>query len=117
VLAFNDGYIAMLYMLAAYYGNYNPATYNKPPYLFQALEQTVFAPTMTMLVRSLAELITQLPADESGAPAGPVFNLSPEVLERLAKPSDPIFLDINFHISNLRVVARKLSISSTRTIR
>lgn len=108
VEAFNEGYIAMLYMLAAYYGNYNPATYNQPPYLSQALEQTAFAPAMTMLVRSLAELITQLPADEAGGPAGPVFNLSPEVRARLSKPTDPIFLDINFHTSNLKAVAKKL---------
>ena len=108
VATFNDGYVAMLYMLAAYYGNFNPATYNQPPYLFQALEQTVFAPTMTMLIRSLAELIVQLPADESGAPAGPVLNMSPEVYERLQNPADPIFLDINFHVTNMKSVAENL---------
>ena len=108
VEAFDEGYVAMLYMLAAYYANYNPATYNQQPYLFQALEQSVFAPTMTMIIRSLAELIAQLPADESGALAGPVFYLSPEVLEMLSKPTEPIFLDINFHVTNLETVAGKL---------
>jgi hypothetical protein len=108
VAAFIDGYVALLYMLAGYYANYSPATYNQAPFLFQALEQTVFAPSMTMVVRSLAELIAQLPADESGAPAGPVFYLSPEVLQRLSNPTDPIFLDINFHVSNLEPVKRNI---------
>lgn len=105
VEAFDKGYVAMLYMLAAYYANYNPSTYNQAPYLFQALEQTVFAPTMTMLIRSLAEVITQLPADKSGAPAGPIFYLPPQAIKMLENPTDPIFLDINFHINNLREVA------------
>jgi hypothetical protein len=108
VAAFTDGYVALLYMLAGYYANYTRTAYGQPPYLLPALEQTVFAPTMTMLIRSLAELIVQLPADQSGAPAGPVFNLSPEVLHRLSTPSDPIFLDINFHIANLEPVKRRL---------
>lgn len=108
VKAFDDGYVAMLCMLAAYYGNYSPAAYNQPPYLFQALEQTVFAPTMTMLIRSLAEVIVQLPADQSGAPAGPIFYLSPEALEMLRNPSNPVLLDINFHMENLSRVADQL---------
>jgi hypothetical protein len=109
VKAFDEGYVAMLYMLSAYYANYRSAAYSKPPYLFQALEQTVFAPTMTMLIRSLAELITHLPGNAPGEPAGPVFYLSPEVLKMLSRPSDPIFLDINFHRKNLERVARKLN--------
>jgi hypothetical protein len=108
VEAFDDGYVAMLYMLAAYYANYNAASYNQEPYLFQALEQSVFAPTMTMLVRSLAELITQLPPDKSGALAGPVFYLSNDVLKRLANPTAPIFRDINFHVTNLEPLAKKI---------
>src|SRR5262249_50173172 len=86
---------------------YSPAAYSQRPYLFQALEQTVFAPTMTMLIRSLAELIALLPADESGAPAGPLFYLSPEVLDLLSRPTDPIFLDINFQVTNLEPVKHK----------
>ena len=104
VATFIEGYAALLYMLAGYYANYSPAEYNRPPYLFQALEQTVFGPTMTMLIRSLAELITQLPANESGAPAGPVFYLAPGVLELLSKPSDPVFFDINFYVASLNRV-------------
>jgi GMP synthase PP-ATPase subunit len=61
-----------------------------------------------MLIRSLAELIVQLHADESGAPAGPVFNLSPKVIKMLEKPTDPIFLDINFHVTNMKSVAHRL---------
>src|SRR5262249_2279882 len=41
VAAFNEGYVALLYMLAGYYANYNPTAYSQPPFLFQALEQTV----------------------------------------------------------------------------
>jgi len=108
VAAFTDGYAALLYMLAGYYANYNPTAYSQPPYLFQALEQTVFAPTMTMLIRSLAELIAQLPADQYGNPAGPPFHLSSEVLARLSNPTDPIFLDINFHVRNLEPVKRNI---------
>lgn len=108
VEAFNAGYVAMLYMLAAYYANYRSSKYNQMPYLFQALEQTVFAPTMTMLIRSLAEVITQLPADKKGAPAGPTFYLSDLVLKMLENPTAPVFLDINFHIGNLKEVAGML---------
>jgi hypothetical protein len=108
VAAFNDGYVAMLYMLVAYYTNFKPAAYNQPPYLFQALQETVFAPTMTMLIRSLAEVIVQLPADEAGGPAGPVFNLTPAVMAQLENPTDPIFLDIDFHMKNLMSVANQL---------
>jgi Ferritin-like len=110
VKAFDDGYVAMLYMLSAYYANYLSSAYDKPPYLFQALEQTVFAPTMTMLIRSLAELITQLPGNAPGETAGPVFYLSPEALKMLSHPSDPIFLDINFHRANLEAVAYQLEL-------
>ncbi|HKP13798.1 MAG TPA: hypothetical protein VJZ91_16875, partial [Blastocatellia bacterium] len=109
VTAFNDGYVAMLYMLAAYYTNFTPKAYGEPPYLLQALQETVFAPTMTMLIRSLAEVIVQLPADEQGGgPAGPVFDLSPDVIARLERPTDPVFLDINFHVVNLKAVAHTL---------
>jgi hypothetical protein len=108
VKAFDDGYVAMLYMLSAYYANYRSSAYDNPPYFFQALEQTVFAPTMTMLIRSLAELITQLPGNAPGEGAGPVFYLSPKALEMLSHPSDPIFLDINFHRANLEAVAYQL---------
>ncbi len=106
--AFNDGYVAMLYMLAAYYQNFSPAGYTESPYLLQALQETVFAPTMTMLIRSLAEVIVQLPANDTGERAGPVFNLLPAVIERLEDPANPIFLDINFHVSNLSAVSAKL---------
>jgi hypothetical protein len=108
VAAFTDGYVALLYMLTGYYANYTSAAYNQAPYLLKALEQTVFAPTMTMLIRSLAELIVQLPADDTGAPAGPVFNLPSEVLLRLKKPADPIFLDINFYVTSLKPVKQRL---------
>lgn len=109
VIAFNEGYVAMLYMLAAYYTNFTPKAYGQSPYLLQALQETVFAPTMTMLIRSLAEVIVQMPADEHGdGPAGPVFDLSDEVIARLERPTDPIFLDINFHVTNLDRVADTL---------
>jgi hypothetical protein len=108
VAAFTDGYVALLYMLTGYYANYTTAAYNQAPYLLKALEQTVFAPTMTMLIRSLAELIVQLPADDTEAPAGPVFNLSPEVRHRLKTPADPIYLDINFYVTSLQPVKHRL---------
>jgi len=110
VAAFNQGYVALLYMLAGYYGNYTSARYAQHPYLSQALEQTAFAPMMTMLIRSLGELITQLPADAEGTLAGPTFYLSPDVLARLSNPLNPIYLDLNFYISSLEAVYERLDV-------
>jgi hypothetical protein len=110
VKAFNDGYVTLLYMLAGYYGNYTPAAYNaeKKTHLLQALVQTMVAPAMTMLVRSLGELITHLPAEPHGGPAGPTFYLSPETLRTLQNPTDPVFLDLEFYTSSLQGVANTL---------
>ena len=91
-LAFRNGYFTLLAMLTGYYARYTQSAWSASPYLLQMLEQTAFSPMMTMLVRSLAEVVAQLPANDGG-PAGISFDLAPEELAFLGDPTDPRYAD------------------------
>jgi hypothetical protein len=67
------------------------------------LAQGAFAPMMTMLVRSLAEVVTLLPANDGG-PAGISFDLTPEELALLGDPGAPVYGDIVFYAAPLDAV-------------
>lgn len=89
---FNYGYVTLLLMLTGYYGLYRKDQFNKKPtYLTATLEYNSFAPFMTMFVRTLAEILTGIPAGSPSDPAraGPVFNISPECMELLRTPPEP----------------------------
>jgi hypothetical protein len=105
--AFHVGYVALLAMLTGYYARYTRAGYQQSPFLLQMLQQGAFAPMMTMLVRSLAEVVTLLPADDGG-PAGISFDLTPEELALLGDPADPAYADIVFYAAPLDAVIRGL---------
>jgi hypothetical protein len=92
VAMFHEGYVTLLLMLTGYYGLYREKAFDQPgSYLTAALQYTGFAPLMTMFVRTVAEILTLLPAgdDPNGPRAGPVFDLLPLELHWLATPPSP----------------------------
>ncbi|HEX3148918.1 MAG TPA: hypothetical protein VHR66_12625 [Gemmataceae bacterium] len=107
---FNEAYETLLIMLTGLYAapNQNPTGY---PYLAPALGMEAFAPYMTMVVRSLAEVLVQLRATDGqhgkATRAGPGFEIGPQLNADLRQPySDgqhglagknlkPIFADID----------------------
>jgi hypothetical protein len=105
--AFHTGYAALLAQLTGYYSRWTPSGWQRSPFLLQMLEQGAFAPMMTMLVRSLAEVVTLLPANDGG-PAGVSFDLSSAELALLGDPAARIYADILFYAAPLDEVVRKL---------
>lgn len=105
--AFHTGYVALLAMLTGYYSRWTAAGWKQSPHLLQMLEQGAFAPMMTMLVRSLAEVVALLPGNDGG-PAGISFDLSPEELALLGRPDDPRYAEIAFYAEPLDAVVLAL---------
>lgn len=106
--AFHVGYHALLLMLTGYYQLYTQAQWRTAPYLLKALEQNAFAPVMTMLVRSLAEVMAGLPANDGG-PAGVSFDLTEAELIELADAAAPSYRDIGTYLRPLETVTRMLA--------
>lgn len=105
--AYHAGYAVLLAMLTGYYSRWSKDGWQQSPFLLQMLEQTAFAPVMTMLVRSLAEVVTLLPANDGG-PAGVSFDLYPRELAQLDDPTDPVYNDVLFYALPLETIARVL---------
>ncbi|HEY1187873.1 MAG TPA: ferritin-like domain-containing protein [Gemmata sp.] len=86
---FNDAYETLLIMLTGLYAtqNQNPAGY---PYFGPALGMEAFAPFMTMVIRSLAEVLVQLRATDGqngkAVRVGPGFEISPQLGADLRQP-------------------------------
>ncbi len=82
---FNYSYVTLLYVLTGLYWRYKPASEEKDyPHLSAALREIAFAPTMTMLVRSLGEVLVQLPLDQDlNHVAAPNFYISDEEKKQL----------------------------------
>jgi hypothetical protein len=86
---FDEAYETLLIMLTGLYAtqNQNPTSY---PYLGPALGMEAFAPFMTMVIRSLAEVLVQLRATggQHGKPmrVGPGFEISPQLNADLRHP-------------------------------
>jgi hypothetical protein len=106
--AFHTGYVTLLAMLTGYYSRWSASGWAQAPFLLQMLEQGAFAPMMTMLVRSLAEVVTLLPANDGG-PAGVSFDLTAAELALLDAPADPSYADILFYAVPLDKVVHALS--------
>lgn len=98
------GYATLLYMLTGYYNLYTTAAFGAYPYLTAALEQTAFAPIMTMFIRSLGEVITGLPGAPFAPFAGVDFNLTQEQLHLLFDPTQPPYQDIEFYRERVYVM-------------
>lgn len=69
-LAFDQAYSTLLLLLARFFGATDQSEDDS-----NALENAAFFPMMTMIIRPLSEIITQLPAYDDGGPAraGPTF--------------------------------------------
>ena len=75
---FNYSYVTLLYVLTGLYGWYQPASEETTyPHFSAALREIAFAPAMTMLIRSLGEVLVQLPIknDPKQAAAAPDFHI------------------------------------------
>ena len=84
---FNYSYVTMLYMLSSFYTFFSPESDDKShDKISTALQETAFAPMMTMVIRPLGEIITRLPAGSSGQNAGPNWDIPDP--DRDLNPSD-----------------------------
>lgn len=73
---FNYSYVTLLYVLTGLYGWYHRE--DNYPYLSATLRELAFAPAMTMLIRSLGEVLVLLPLDSDlNEVAGPTFYIPP----------------------------------------
>lgn len=99
---FNQSYGSLLVMLTGLYATLNqkPTAY---PYFAAALGQEAFAPFMTMIVRTLGEILVQLKAGDDqhgGFAVGPNFQLPADLQAALKHPYQedgtlkPLFGDI-----------------------
>jgi hypothetical protein len=89
---FNDAYETLLIMLTSLYAlpEQNPQSY---PHFAPALGQEAFAPSMTMIIRSLGELLVQLKVNDGDEiddkRVGPGFIISPDIEDLLKNPYCP----------------------------
>jgi hypothetical protein len=101
----NECYELMLFMLLVLYGS-EPLTLDQRTTLTDA----AFFPMMTMFIRPLSEILTQLPAfDDAPGNAGPGFELSCAELRLGAAKTDP-FPEIQRRLDRLVGAFRELSI-------
>ncbi len=105
---FHYGYFALLTMLTGYYAYYSKAGFAKYPFLSAALEQSAFAPMMTMLIRSLAEVMTMMPIP--GGVAAPSFDLDHDEDAFLGNWRDPSYADIGFYLRQTQATVERLQL-------
>jgi hypothetical protein len=107
---FNDSYATAVFMLTGLYGHFQPESGQKYPHLSAALQETVFAPAMTMLIRPLAEVLVSLPLEtDLEKRAAPNFFLSDDDRALLAHPGDPCFAEIGFYLDRFEKINASLS--------
>jgi hypothetical protein len=103
---FNDSYATLVFMLTGVYGHFSAG--GQYPHLGPALQETVFAPAMTMLIRPLAEVLVQLPLAGGPERAAPAFFLDAESRALLADPGNACFADVAFYLRRLEGIDREL---------
>jgi hypothetical protein len=120
---FNEAYETLLIMLTGLYATtkQNPTGY---PYYAPALGSQAFAPYMTLVIRSLSEVLVQLKANEDGKSmperVGPGFMISDTLNAQLREPYvdghngiagstlKPMFADIDEITRRVEVFCQKL---------
>lgn len=114
---FNYSYVTLLYVLTGLYWRYKPASEEKNyPHLSAALREIAFAPTMTMLVRSLGEVLVQLPLDKDlNQVAAPNFFISDEEKKQLEiyafedkNKLEECYTNIEFYLKRFEEIEKKL---------
>jgi hypothetical protein len=104
-MLFDEGYYLLLQMLTGYYAHYEKKSFGSYPHLAAALEQTTFAPVMTMFVGALAQVMATLPTGDGATFAGPTFFLAVSQLRTLQNPNLAIYTDINHYIRGISSLA------------
>ncbi|MGK7924168.1 MAG: ferritin-like domain-containing protein [Spirulina sp.] len=112
---FNYSYVTLLYVLTGLYGWYRPASEETSyPHFSAALQDIAFAPVMTMLIRSLGEVIVQLPLspEEPDRVAAPNFYISPEEDRQLqlggkSWSSNADYTNISFYLERFEEIDRQ----------
>jgi Ferritin-like len=111
---FNESYATAVFMLTGLYGHFQPETGQKYPHLSAALQETVFAPVMTMMIRPIAEVLVSLPLEtDLEKRAAPNFFLSDEDKALLANPKDPCFAQIGFYLERFEKINARLAAVAT----
>jgi hypothetical protein len=115
---FNYGYETLLLMLDALYTYHVPEPAKQKPSTDKktrkanfstALQEMAFAPAMTMLIRSLGEVLVQLDIDERGRRTGPNFFISREVAAILEhQPGTPRLDDIKLFLERWEKLTAEL---------
>ncbi len=107
---FNETYATAVFMLTGLYGHFQPESGQKYPHLSASLQETVFAPMMTMMIRSLAEVLVELPLDtDLEKRAAPNFYLTDQDQALLANPKDPCFTEIGFYLKRFEKINTDLA--------
>ena len=116
----NYCYVTLLYVLTGLYGWYKPASdETNYPHISAALREIAFAPTMTMLVRSLGEVLVQLPLDrEPNKVAAPNFHVSIEDKHQLIIDAEKkewqsdknyyFYTDIEFYLKRFEKILKDI---------
>jgi len=116
---FNYSYVTLLYVLTGLYGWYTPASKETNyPHLSAALRNIAFAPTMTMLVRTLGEVLVQLPLDKDASKvAAPNFHIPSDDDEKLqicyqndwqSEEKYSCYTDIGFYLKRFEKIEEDL---------
>lgn len=99
---FNHAYATLCLMLASLYARFvaQGSDQDRYPHLSTALAEMAFAPTMTMVVRSLSEVLSHLDvgAGAGQVRTGPNYHLGPEARALLQNPAAAPLGDIGFFL-------------------
>lgn len=110
---FNEAYATLVFMLTALYGSYKPEASQSYPYFSSALQETVFGPMMTMIIRPLAEIMAYTRSGDGEHTTGPSYHLSAGDRKLLASPGSARLGDIGFFLERFdRIVAKLQELSA-----
>jgi hypothetical protein len=98
-------------MLTALYRDFGPET--SYPYLATALQESVFGPMMTMLIRPLAEVMAYTRSGDGAHTTGPNYHLSEADQKLLRNPAAAELGNINFFLHRLDEIVAWLDRLST----
>lgn len=109
---FNEAYATLVFMLTALYGNYQPEASQSYPFFSSALQENVFGPMMTMILRPLAEVLAYTASGDGEHTTGPSYYLAKDDRELLVPPGSGQLNDIAFFLSRFdKIVARLAELS------
>jgi Ferritin-like len=105
---FNYTYATLLFVLSSLYKNFVPVANQSYPFFSSALQETAFGPTMTMLLRPIAEVLAHSRSGDGEHTTGPDYHLSPEDEERLFHYDDRTLGNINFFLDRFGHIIAEL---------